>query len=157
MTPYEILQSMKPVSPFAIVETGCASTISIARWVRDYTYDFETKSGVYASFHSVSMNGDLQVQRHKELEGEGLAKYCTFHTQTPMKQFYRGGWISAAFLFPEDLQDGLDQFELVASEGAELVAILDYHTRAARAVIKAREWGWNFRTADRYSVLTRRP
>jgi hypothetical protein len=157
MNAYELLTSIHPVSPFIIVETGCASTVGIAKWVRDNTYDFETKEGVYASFTSLSLDGNLQVAMHAELESRGLARYCTFLTQAPSKYIGKVSWVSAAFLHPDSLREGVEQFELAASAGAELIAILDYSTRAALAVTKAREWGWTFNSQGRYSVLTRRP
>lgn len=129
-----------------IIETGAFSTRKIAKWV---------EKNNRSKFESIDLDGRLQAAVHKELECEGTAKYCTFHTQYPSKYLANLTWVDCAFLHPPDLQRGEEEFSLVISAGARIVAIDDYQVRAASAVNLAKKLGWEVKQVEDYFVLSR--
>lgn len=143
-----------------IVETGCMrdtsplsefsdgwSTLYIARWVKDHPH---------CTFDSVDLDANATELAHTALEDEGLAKFCTFHTQDSIKYLTSLTWIDFALLDSCDgLQHGLDEFKLAASAGASVVVMDDYQTKAAWAVRQAQLMGWSFQQIERYSILKR--
>jgi hypothetical protein len=108
------------------------------------------------SFESVDLDGKLQEATHLELECDGTAKFCTFHTQETTHFLSRLTWLDAAFLHSIDLQKGIEEFSLAVSGGAKLIVFVDYQQRAALAVRKARALGWDFISQEPYCVLRRK-
>lgn len=144
----QILDSTYPPKtlPLRIVETGVRSTRQIAKWISDHQ---ECK------FESIDLDGKLQEATHLELEIDGTARYCTFHTQSPNKFLSAATWIDVVFLNPSDLQSGEEEFSLAISAGARSVIMSDYQARAAKAIIKARKLGWKYTQVEDYLVLRR--
>jgi hypothetical protein len=145
MNAFDVLESLGQPS-LSIVETGCVHTKDIAEWVRLHPG---------SSFTCVDMNlGDL-IEAHRVLELRGLAKHCTFLSQDHLKWLTKVTWLDVAFLKPDDLQSGVDEFLLAASAGAKLIVMSDYQTRASFAIRKAKEIGWQFESSGSLNILRR--
>lgn len=147
----QFLNSVYTGERFRIVETGCASTSEIAAWVGA----INSMDGPAVQFHSVDLNGTLQLSVHDTLAAQGLAKYVTFHTQAPEKFLGDETWMDVAFLNSPDLQMGEIEFDFAASAGARMIVARDFQLRAALAVRKAAEIGWDVTHYGMYSVLRR--
>jgi hypothetical protein len=103
----------------------------------------------------VDMNlGDL-IEAHSVLERRGLAKHCTFLSQDHMKWLTKVNWIDVAFLKPETLQAGVDEFTMAASAGAKLIILSDYQTRGSFAIKRAKEIGWMYESSGVLNILRR--
>lgn len=141
----EILDSLEQ-SRLKIVETGCANTREIACWVAKHP------ESLYACADLDSVN---QFHRHKELEQDGTARYCTFLTQDHTKFLSNRTWVDVAFLHAPDLQAGLTEFLLAISTGARLIVMTDYQSRAALAIKRAKEIGWTYEAVGNLNILRR--
>ena len=143
----ELLDTIYKVDqPLHIIETGCLHTREIAKWAAEHP-------GV--RFESVDVDGRLQEATHSELECDGTAKYCTFRTQSPFRHLAAQSWIDVAFLRPDDLAGGVDLFDLALSAGAATVIIKDFQARAAFAVRRAKQLGWDCENDGEYCILRR--
>lgn len=144
----DILDSIYPPDsrPLKIVETGCKHSRDVAKWVAKHPE---------CSFDSVDLDGRLQEATHAELECDGTAKYCTFHSVDTSKYLSDLTWIDCAFLHSADLQKGIEEFSLAVSGGANLIVFVDYQQRAAAAVRKAKALGWKFTSREPYCILKR--
>jgi len=131
-----------------IVETGNENTLDIAKFV-------STIPSSKVTFDTVDLDSNKQEAVHKTLEQFGIAKYCTFHTQSHKKFLNDLSWVDVAFLHPENLSEGLEEFQLAASTGARIIVIMDYSTRAAGAVKQAERFGWNYTNMGIYTILSR--
>ena len=129
-----------------IVETGNSCTREIARWVRLHP------ESIYATADLDSM---VQFWRHKELEEDSTARYCTFLTQDHTKFLSNRTWVDVAVLHAPDLQAGLTEFLLAISTGARLIVMTDYQSRAALAIKRAKEIGWIYEAHENLNVLRR--
>lgn len=129
-----------------IVETGCANTREIARWV------FRHSESTYST---ADLDSTIQFFRHKELEEDGTARYCTFLTQDHTKFLSNRTWVDVVFLHAPDLQAGLTEFLLAISTGARLIVMTDYQSRAALAIKRAKEIGWTYESAGELNILRR--
>ena len=145
---YELLESKYPNNggSFQIIETSFALTYDLAKWVSSHRK---------ATFSSIGMNWEKQHTIHAELEKDGLARYCTFHMQEPIKFLNMAKWIDVAALNPVDLSDGKQQFILAASSGASVVIIPDHDTKAALAVELAQSLHWKFYPEGNFCTLER--
>jgi hypothetical protein len=141
----EILDSLNQPR-LKIVETGNSCTREIARWVRLHP------ESIYATADLDSM---VQFWRHKELEEDNTARYCTFLTQDHTKFLSNRTWVDAVFLHAPDLQAGLTEFLLAISTGARLIVMTDYQSRAALAIKRAKEIGWIYEARENLNVLRR--
>lgn len=131
-----------------IVETGNENTLGIAQFVSNLSQN-------KATFDTVDLDSNKQESVHKTLEQHEVAKFCTFHTQSHKKFLNDLNWVDVAFLHPENLQEGLEEFQLAASAGARIIVMMDYQTRAAGAIKQAERFGWHCITAGIYNILTR--
>lgn len=129
-----------------IVETGCESTIDVAAWCLNR---------IDSVFETADLDGTRQEANHKLLEGLGAASYCTFRTQDHKKFLSELSWIDVAFLRADNLQSGLEEFQLALSAGARVVVMKNFQANAALAVRQAQRFNWKFETAGEYSVLIR--
>lgn len=129
-----------------IIETGCADTKDIAVWC---------SHNDRATFITADLDSNTQAKIHKELEELNVAKFYTIKTQDHMKFLTEQTWIDVAFLNPENLQSGLNEFHLALSAGARLVVVRGYQSKGALAVQQARRFGWSVQHAGDYSVLVR--
>lgn len=129
-----------------IVETGCYSTRAIATWVFSHPG---------SKFITADLDITTQFFRHKELEEDGTARYCTFLTQDHTKFLSNRTWVDVAFLHAPDLQAGLTEFLLAISTGARLIVMTDYQSRAALAIKRAKEIGWMYESAGELNILRR--
>lgn len=142
---YDLLESLGS-SRLSIIETGCKYTRTIARWVHSHPD---------SNFVCVDLNFGLLLEAHRELERDDTAQHCTFLSQEHHKWLNRTTWLDAAFLNPEDLRAGVDEFQLAASAGARLIVLSDYQTRGARAIQRAKELGWEFESNNDLNILRR--
>jgi hypothetical protein len=129
-----------------IVETGCANTKDITRWVSE---------NPDSEFINVDLDFRLQVLVHTELEAENIARHCRFLTQDHCKYLSNRTWVDAVFLNPQDLQNGQMEFLLAISTGAKTIVMSDYQTRAALAIKRAKEIGWEYESAGSLNILRR--
>ena len=127
-----------------IVETGNKDTAEITRWC-------SKNSNI--TFDTADLNGVEQERLHSIFEQEDIAKYCVFHTQDHKKYLSGLSWIDIAFLSPDNLQEGLEEFHLAASAGAYSIIIRDYQTKAALAVKQAKRFGWAVEYSNDYCIL----
>lgn len=133
--------------PIKVLETGTFSTRRIASWMAGYPD---------SKFDSIDLDGRLQEAIHTELECDGTAKYCTFHTQAPTKFLAAATWADVCFLYPSDLSAGEQEFSLAISTGARIVVLTDYQRRSASACNKGRALGWKQEQVEDYIVLSRK-
>jgi len=119
-----------------IVETGSAFTQAIAEWVAKQQYISE--------FISVDLDFQNQLATHRELEKEGVARYCRFLTQDHIRYLSTRTWVDAIFLDPPDLQSGVTEFLIASSTGAKAIAMSDYQTKSAQAIRRAKDLGWRY-------------
>jgi hypothetical protein len=129
-----------------IVETGVADTIDIATWC--------SKNSA-ATFVSVDLDAVAQEKNHAALEQLNAASSYTYRTQDHNKFLMQLTWIDIAFLNPENLQDGLEEFKLALSAGARTIIMRDYQSRAYLAVKQAKRFGWEAHFTGDYSILIR--
>lgn len=129
-----------------IIETGCIVTRSVARWV---------SNNPESEFVNVDLDFPLQLATHKELECDGTARYCTFLNQDHGRYLSTRTWADIVFLNPSDLQSGVVEFLLAVSTGARLIVIHDYQSRAALAVKRAKEIGWEYESSGMQNILRR--
>jgi hypothetical protein len=141
----EILDSLKSAR-LTIVETGCANTREIARWVSQHPE---------SEFTNIDLNFPVQMALHRELESDHTARYCTFLTQDHTRYLSTRTWADCVFLHPTDLQTGVIEFLLAVSTGAQLIVITDYQSRGALAVKRAKEFGWEFESSGDLNILRR--
>lgn len=141
----EILNSLGE-DRLKIVETGCVATRSIARWVSKHSE---------SEFFNIDLDFPLQLATHRELECDGTARYTTFLTQDHGKYLSTRTWADIIFLNPPDLQSGVVEFLLAVSTGARLIVINDYQARAALAVKRAKEIGWEYEFSGMQNILRR--
>lgn len=144
---WEVLNSLE--SPrLRIVETGTFYTVEIASWVSRHPE---------SELISVDLNFADQMKKHAELEKLGIAKYCRFLTQDHTRYLNDRTWADVVFLRPENLFAGMEDFAHAVSTGAKIIVIPDYQTRAAWAVKRAQEIGWEFIPSDHMNILRRKP
>ncbi len=129
-----------------IIETGTKDTIDIATWC---------SQNIASSFVNVDLDGSKQEQDHKILEAKNAASSYTFRTQEHKKFLSDLSWIDIAFLYPEDLQDGLEEFKLAVSAGARVVIMHEYQSKAYIAVQQAKRFGWEAHYTGDYTILMR--
>lgn len=141
----EILESLGE-SRLKIVETGCFNSRSIARWVSE---------NPESDFINVDLDFTLQLATHKELETDGTARFCRFLTQDHTKYLSNRTWVDVIFLNPPDLQNGLTEFLLAVSTGARIIVINDYQAKAALAIRRAKDLGWQYENAGPLNILRR--
>jgi hypothetical protein len=147
LTVKELLDSLNN-SRLSIVETGCEYTRGIAEWVAGHTE---------STFTCVDLNFSLLLRTHRELEENHSARYCTFRSQDHIKWLGGMTWLDAAFLTPEDLRSGVEEFTLAMSAGARLIVMSDYQGKAAWAVKLAKDYGWAYIAASNGMNVLRRP
>jgi len=109
----------------------------------------------HSNFVCVDLNFGLLLGTHEQLEADGSAAFCTILAQEHSKWLNKTSWLDAAFLYPEDLQSGLEEFELAISAGAQLVVIPDYQTRAHSAIRRAKDIGWVYEYSEDLNILRR--
>lgn len=141
----EILDSLGQ-SRLKIVETGCENAREIARWVLKHPGSL---------YLCADLDSTIQFDRHKELEQDGTARYCTFLTQDHTKFLSNRTWVDVAFLHAPDLQSGLTEFLLTISTGARVIVMTGYQSRAALAIRRAKEIGWTYESAGDFNILRR--
>lgn len=132
-----------------IIETGfnAACLVEIAEYVRPYPQ---------SELASVSLDLKKLSDTHIVLESEGLAKYCTFHLQDPLKFLQSKTWIDIAFLNSRlGLQYAIEEFRLAASAGAKTIVVTDYQSTSALAIQEAKKYGWTYVTHADYYILRR--
>lgn len=143
---FELLESLNN-SRLSIVETGCTYTRTIAQWVKSHPGN--------STFVCVELNFGFLIDAHRDLERDSTTPYCTFLCQEPTRWLTKATWLDAAFLKPTDLKSGIEEFNLAASAGAQLIVITDYQTRAALAIKRAKEIGWQYESAGLLNILRR--
>lgn len=141
----EILESLGEPR-LKIVETGCANSRSIARWVSE---------NPESDFITVDLDFELQLATHMKLELDGTARFCRFLTQDHTKYLSNRTWVDVVFLNPSDLQNGLTEFLLAVSTGARIIVFTDYQAKAALAIKRAKEIGWQYENAGELNILRR--
>ena len=129
-----------------IVETGTHDTRMIAIWCSKNTA---------STFVSVDLDSATQESYHKELEELGAASAYTFRTQDHKKFLSELTWVDVAFLYPENLQEGLAEFQLAISAGARAVIMHNYQSKSNLAVKQAKRFGWDTGFVDDYAILIR--
>ena len=129
-----------------IVETGTHDTKMIAIWCSKNTE---------SSFVTVDLDSSLQESYHKELEELNAASSYTFRTQEHKKFLSELSWIDIAFLYPDNLQEGLAEFQLAISAGARVIIMHDYQSRSNLAVKQAKRLGWEVHFTGDYAILLR--
>lgn len=129
-----------------IVETGCEDTYEIGKWC--------SKNSA-CTFETADLDSNAQELAHDALEKASAAKFYTYRTKDHKKFLSDLTWIDVAFLKPDDLQNGLEEFHLALSAGARIVVIRNFQSKAAIAVRQAQRLGWGFETAGDYSILIR--
>lgn len=148
-TVHAILESARIVHPLPIlkiVETGLKDTIDIATWC---------STNNASTFVSVDLDSVEQEKIHSALEELNAASSYTYRTQEHIKFLTELTWIDIAFLSPDNLQDGLEEFKLALSAGARTVIMRDYQSKAHLAVQQAKRFGWDAHFTDEYSILIR--
>lgn len=133
-----------------IIETGYQNTASIVKWVSKLNSEKPI-----VKFTTTDLDIIKQNEIHDVLEKQEISKYYVMHTQDHMKFLNEQKWVDIAFLYPEDLYAGLEEFKVAASIGVKIVVMMDYERRAAMAVSQAKRLGWTFEVADSYCVLVR--
>lgn len=141
----KILNSLGP-KRLKIIETGCVNSREIARWVSKHT------DSIYGC---ADLDSKIQFDKHKELEQDGTARYCTFLTQDHNQFLSNRSWSDVAFLHAPDLQSGLTEFLLAISTGARVIVMTDYQSRAALAIKRAKEIGWIYESVGDLNILRR--
>jgi hypothetical protein len=129
-----------------VIETGVSDTLDIASWVSDHED---------TTFDTADLNSNAQEENHNLLEDYDHAVFCTFHTQDHKKYLNDLKWVDIAFLGPDSLQDGLEEFQLAASAGASTIVIRNYQTAAASAVKQAKRFGWTVTYKGDYAIISR--
>lgn len=142
---FELLESLNK-SRLSIIETGCTYTRTIARWIA---------RNPESTFSCVDLNVGELIETHHALESDVTARYCAFLSQEHAKWLNKTTWLDAAFLKPDDLKSGIEEFNLAASAGAHLIVFSDYQTRAAFAIKRAKEIGWQYESAGPLNILRR--
>jgi len=142
---FELLESLNS-SRLSIIETGYAYTRTIAQWVQ---------RNPESVFTCVDLNFGLLLGIHQALERDRTAQYCTILAQEHTKWLNKCTWLDAAFLNPDDLKSGVEEFNLAVSAGAQLIVLSDYQTRAAFAIKRAKEIGWQYESAGPLNILRR--
>lgn len=142
----EAAREVHPLPMLRIVETGTLDTVDIALWCS------KTPN---SSFVSVDLDASLQESRHRELEELDAASTYTYRTQDHQKFLSELTWIDVAFLYPENLEEGLREFQLALSAGARLVIMRDYQTKAYTAAKQAKRFGWEAHFTEEYTILMR--
>lgn len=132
----------------SIIETGCVYTAAIAAWVSRHPE---------STFVCVDLNFSLLLNTHRGLEKDCIARYCTFLSQEHTKELNKTTWLDAAFLNPENLQAGVEEFNLAVSAGAQLIVMTDYQSRSAWAIQRAKNFGWSYIAAENGMNVLRRP
>jgi hypothetical protein len=108
-----------------------------------------------SNFVCVDLNFSLLLRTHRELENHHLAQYCTFLSQEHTKWLNKASWLDAAFLNPEDLEAGVEEFNLAMSAGANLIVLSDYQTRGVWAIQRAKNFGWTYESSGHMNILRR--
>lgn len=129
-----------------ILETGNHDTLDIASWTAGHDS---------VEFDTVDLNISVQEENHHILESYDHAAFCTFHTQDHKKYLNDVKWVDVVFLEPDDLQTGLEEFQLAASTGAKAIIIRGYQTKAASAVKQAKRFGWDVNYNGDYVIISR--
>ena len=129
-----------------IVETGTKDTIDIATWC---------SKNPTSTFITVDLDSIKQDADHQALEKLNAASSYSFRTQDHKKFLMELTWIDIAFLNPENLQDGLEEFKLAMSAGARTVIMRDYQAKAYLAVKQAKNLGWEAHYVGDCSILMR--
>jgi hypothetical protein len=142
---YSLLSSIDKAE-LSIVETGCVHTRNIAAWVRDHPD---------SKFVCVDLNFSHLLETHRQLEKDNTARYCTFLTQEPLKWLVKATWLDVAFLNPDNLLSGLNEFNLAMSAGARLIVLSDYQSSGAWAIRDAKKLGWEFEFSGNLNILRR--
>jgi hypothetical protein len=128
------------------VETGTKDTVDIATWC--------LKNSA-STFVSADLDAVLQEKIHSLLEQSNAASSYTYRTQDHVKFLTELTWVDVAFLNPEGLQDGLEEFKLAISAGARTVVMSNYQSKAHLAVKQAKRFGWEAHFTGDYSILIR--
>jgi hypothetical protein len=140
------VRSIHTLPILKIVETGIADTNEIVSWCQ---------SNPDSSFVSVDLDSIAQDKIHGILEQTEAAAAYSYRTQDHKKFLSELSWIDVAFLSPENLQEGLQEFQLALSAGARLVVMRDYQSKAFLAVQQAKRLQWDVHHSGNYSIMIR--
>lgn len=140
------VRSVHTLPILKIVETGVRDTVEIAVWCA---------KNPASSFVTVDLDAIRQEADHKILEELDSAFAYTYRTQDHKKFLLELSWIDVAFLSPDNLEQGLEEFQLAISAGARLVVMRDYQSKAFLAVKQAKRLGWEAHYTGDYSLMIR--
>ena len=129
-----------------IVETGTHDTKKIAIWCSQNSA---------SSFVTVDLDSATQESYHRELEELSAASSYTFRTQDHKKFLSELSWIDVAFLYPDNLQEGLSEYQLAVSAGARVVVMYDFQSRSSIAIKQAKRLGWSVHFTGEYAIMIR--
>lgn len=140
------VRSVHSLPILKIVETGVRDTVDIAVWCA---------KNPTATFVTVDLDAVRQQADHKILEELDSAFAYTYRTQDHKKFLIELSWIDVAFLSPDNLDQGLEEFQLAISAGAAVVVMRDYQSKAFLAVKQAKRLGWGAHYTGDYSIMIR--
>jgi len=145
----KLLDGFDQQKTLQIVETGGAFTEPIAKWI--------SNQQSMSEFISVDLDFQNQLLTHRELEREGVAKFCRFLTQDHIRYLSTRTWVDCVFLDAPDLQSGLTEFLIASSTGAKVIVMSDYQTKSAHAIKRAKDLGWKYAGFRSDFNILRRP